>query len=104
MVCDSDLIFNYFRATPDNRIMLGGASLFNTFDYKENFHPYGVIKKLNTYWQRKFPEVPLTIEYQWPGLIGISKDVIPIAGKDKDHNSIYYIVGLCGFALGCCTG
>lgn len=104
MVSDSDLIFNYFRATPDNRIMLGGASLFNTFDYKENFHPYGVIKKLNTYWQRKFPEVPLTIEYQWPGLIGVSKDVIPIAGKDKYHDSIYYIAGCAGLPWAAALG
>ncbi|MFZ5953469.1 MAG: NAD(P)/FAD-dependent oxidoreductase [Candidatus Dependentiae bacterium] len=104
MVCDSDLIFNYFRATPDNRIMLGGASLFNTFDYKENFHPYGVIKKLNRYWQRKFPHVPLTIEYQWPGLIGVSKDIIPIAGKDKHHDSIYYIAGCAGLPWAAALG
>ena len=48
------------------------------------------------YFHTKFPAVSVEFEYMWPGLIGISKDVLPVAGFDKKMPSVYYIAGACG--------
>ena len=35
MVWDSKLIYNYFRITGDNRLLLGGANMWHTYTRKE---------------------------------------------------------------------
>lgn len=96
MVWDTDLIYNYFRLTPDNRLMLGGGSLLSTYAGKEQYHNQRIIKKLITYFSNKFASVNPEFEYIWPGLIGVTKDIMPIAGHDKDSPHIYYISGAAG--------
>jgi gamma-glutamylputrescine oxidase len=38
----------------------------------------------------KFPDIPFRLEYFWPGLIGVSKDFLPIAGKDPVMKHVYF--------------
>ncbi|BDC34743.1 oxidoreductase [Candidatus Dependentiae bacterium Noda2021] len=104
MAWDTDMIYTYFRSTPQNRILLGGANLLYTYDTKEKFHAPSMLKKFQNYWHSKFPHIPLQIEYMWPGLIGISKDMIPLAGHDKNHKSIYYISACSGLPWAAAIG
>ena len=32
----------------------------------------------------------------WPGLIGLSKDIVPIAGRDAQWPSVYYVLAGAG--------
>lgn len=96
MVWDTDLVYNYFRLTGDNRLILGGSNVFNTYASEEKHNPHAIVKKLTRYFDEKFPGVNPQFEYVWPGLIGITKDVFPIAGYDRTMPSVYYVTGATG--------
>jgi glycine/D-amino acid oxidase-like deaminating enzyme len=104
MVWDTDLIYNYFRIAGDNRLMLGGARLLSTYARHEHYNNPALVKKLTRYFKSYFPEVSLTFEYIWPGLVGISKDIIPVAGPDKNNPSIYYISAAAGLPWAAALG
>lgn len=104
MVWDTDLIYNYFRLGKDNRMLLGGASLLSTYASTPHYHNERMFYKLTNYFKTKFPDITVTFEYLWPGLIGISKDIMPIAGLDKHQNSIYYIAGAAGLPWAAALG
>jgi gamma-glutamylputrescine oxidase len=104
MVWDTDMIYTYYRPTSDNRILLGGGSLFSTYDTHKNYRSTHMFNKLTRYFHKKFPHLPINFEYMWPGLIGISKDIIPIAGFDKDSPSIYYIGAAAGLPWAAALG
>jgi gamma-glutamylputrescine oxidase len=104
MVWDTDMIYQYYRITGDNRLMLGGSDLLYTYSKNETHGNERVAKKLMRYCAQKFPSVPVEFEYMWPGLIGISKDVLPVAGFDKKMRSVYYIAGACGLPFAAALG
>jgi gamma-glutamylputrescine oxidase len=98
MVWDTELIYNYYRMTK-NRLLVGGGSLLSTYDRYENHHSTYMYNKLTNYFKSKFPDLTIQFEHMWPGLIGISKDVAPIAGRDKDMPSVYYIAAAAGLPV-----
>ncbi len=96
MVWDTDLIYSYYRITGDNRLLLGGSNLLYTYATQENHHNYAVVEKLTTYFKKKFPQINIHLDYFWPGLIGLTKDVMPIAGYDITNPNLYFISGAAG--------
>ncbi|HSC25535.1 MAG TPA: FAD-binding oxidoreductase [Candidatus Babeliales bacterium] len=104
MVWDTDMIYQYYRLTGDNRLMLGGSNLLYTYAKNEKHGNNHVAKKLLNYFNTKFPNVAVEFEYMWPGLIGISKDVFPVAGFDQRMPSVYYIAGACGLPFAAALG
>ena len=103
MAWDSDLIYTYFRIA-DSRLLLGGGSLLHAYDRSEKHHNRYVYNKLTRYWQKKFPQLELQFQQFWPGLIGLSKDIAPIAGRDKDYPSVYYIAAAAGLPIAATLG
>ncbi len=53
MTWDTDLIYQYYRITGDNRLLLGGADLFYTYAAMEKMHPKRILKKLTKYLQSR---------------------------------------------------
>jgi gamma-glutamylputrescine oxidase len=104
IVWDTELIYTYFRLTSDKRLLVGGSNLLTTYASREKHYNGCVIKKLQNYWHQKFPHVPVTFEYVWPGFIGISKDLLPIAGQDKTMSSVYYIAAAAGLPWAAALG
>ena len=96
MVWDTDMVYQYYRLTGDNRLMLGGSNVLYTYAKQETHNNNRVAKQLINYFAKKFPHISVQFDYIWPGLIGISKDVFPIAGFDQKMGSVYYIAGACG--------
>jgi gamma-glutamylputrescine oxidase len=103
MVWDTDMIYQYFRVTGDNRLMLGGADLLYSYA-DESHNNKRVAQKLMHYFKKRFPEICVEFEYMWPGIIGISKDVFPVAGFDREMQSVYYIAGACGLPFAAALG
>lgn len=91
MVWDTDLLYQYFRLVDGNRLLIGGSDLVAIFWGKEQHNLNRVFKKLNNYIKHKFPDININFNYFWPGLIGVSKDIMPIACEDKKNLNIYYI-------------
>ena len=101
---DTDLIYSYFRVARNNRLLLGGGSMLTTLssDEQHNYRP--IIKKLTNYFKDKFPQVNVQFEYVWPGLIGLSKDTAPLAGRDKQKPYIYFISAVAGLPIAAALG
>ncbi len=104
MMWDTDLIYTYFRLTGDNRLLLGGGNVLTSYDTVEKHNATRMAKQLIHYFKKKFPTIAVNFEYMWPGLIGISKDVVPIAGRDKNIPSIYYVTAATGLPWAAALG
>jgi len=85
---DTINLTNYFRRTPDNRIIYGGSGIGYPakMKYKE---------ELITLLTNVYPQLTGTkIDYFWGGIIGATVDKFPVIGKTED--GAYYSVGYTG--------
>jgi gamma-glutamylputrescine oxidase len=96
MIWDTDQLYEYYRIIKDGRLLLGGSTLTQTYALTPQHNNTAMHKKLNTYWNSKFPQYTPQFRYMWPGLLGVSKDIMPLAGRDAHEQSLYYIAGAAG--------
>ena len=95
MVWDSELDYRYVRPTGDGRLLIGGNRLSRTY-LSSSDDTGGVVKTLLDDVRRHLPGIgELDIEWQWPGYIGVSRDLLPIAGGLDAWRS----VAICGAGL-----
>lgn len=104
MVWDTELLYNYYRLTGDNRLLLGGSNLWFTYASQETHNSSYMAHKLITYFRKKFPQLPVEFVYMWPGLIGVSKDFRPVAGRDNTMKTVYYVGAAAGLPWAAATG
>ncbi|HEX2977987.1 MAG TPA: FAD-binding oxidoreductase [Candidatus Babeliales bacterium] len=104
MVWDTDLVYHYYRITGENRLLLGGARLIDTYAKKETHNNMSTAALLENYFEKKYPHFPVSFEYMWPGLIGVSKDLFPLAGRDQTMKSVYYIAAATGLPWAAALG
>ncbi len=104
MVWDTDLVYQYFRVTGGNRLLIGGSNVFYTYLPNEWHNPPGIAKKLYHYVKTRFPSINLELEYLWPGMLGVSKDLLPIAEQDETAKSVYYFGAAAGLPWAAALG
>jgi gamma-glutamylputrescine oxidase len=79
---DTDLIYQYFRLTGDGRLLVGGGRLRET--YAREHHDSDTPRRLQRWARRTFPALrDLQFECYWPGLIGVTRDLLPLAGPTR---------------------
>ena len=87
-------IGNYFRVTPDHRLLWGGRARFAMSD------PHSDVKSghvLQANLAKYFPQLAATrIDYCWGGLVDITVDRLPRAGQ---HDGLYYSMGYSGHGV-----
>ena len=104
MVWDSDLIYQYFRLTGDNRLLVGASSARYTYAAEEHEVVSRILEKMRSYVREKFPLTPVDFEYFWEGLIGVSKDLLPLAAQDPERPTISYVSGATGLPWAAALG
>jgi gamma-glutamylputrescine oxidase len=104
MVWDTDLIYQYYRIVDGNRLLIGAASMFYTYLAREIRRPVNVIGKMRRYLKTKFPALDLPLEYVWPGMIGVSKDFVPLVGRDLNLPNALFISGATGLPWAAALG
>lgn len=104
MVWDTDLIYQYFRIVEGNRLLLGASSLLYTYTKKESRSSSLILKKMKSYLKKKFPYLSVEFEYFWPGMIGVSKDFLPIVGRDPVMKNVYFSGAGAGLPWAAATG
>ncbi|MCI8210903.1 FAD-dependent oxidoreductase [Pseudomonas sp. S25] len=90
----SRMIGNYFRLTPDNRLLFGGRARFAmsnaTSDAKSG-------KVLRAAMVQMFPQLAsVKVDYCWGGLVDMTSDRLPRAGE---HEGVFYSMGYSGHGV-----
>jgi gamma-glutamylputrescine oxidase len=97
LVWDTDLVYQYFRLTADRRLLLGGGLLSRMYA-GERPNDAAAREHLLAYARARFPQLEhLRFEAMWPGLIGVTKDFLPLAGKIRGGDP--HFVALCSAGL-----
>ncbi len=104
LVWDSELVYNYFRVTPNNQLLLGGGSMLKGYASSPEHDSKYMFEKLTNYFKAKFPGLQVQFKTMWPGLIGLSKDIAPLAGRDKERPHLYYISAAAGLPIAAALG
>ena len=90
----SRMIGNYFRVTPDNRLLFGGRARFamsgGSSDAKSG-------KILQAAMAQMFPQLAqVKVDYCWGGLVDMTSDRLPRAGQ---HGGVYHSMGYSGHGV-----
>ena len=96
MYYDSKWFLNYFRLTPDGRMLWGGRNDLSTdLDLDDS------AKRLSKELYTVFPDLKdIPITHTWTGKLGLTFDLMPHIGKT---NGIYYAFGYGGHGLSIAT-
>jgi glycine/D-amino acid oxidase-like deaminating enzyme len=87
-------IGNYFRATPDNRLLFGGRARFAMSNPRSDQKSGDILRATLA---QVFPELrSVRIDYCWGGLVDMTADRLPRAGE---HEGMYYSMGYSGHGV-----
>lgn len=91
MTVDTKNFVNYFRVTPDNRLLFGGRARFATSNPASDMKSGLILQKSLI---EVFPELSNTrIDYCWGGMVDMTRDRLPRAGE---RNGLFYSMGYSG--------
>jgi glycine/D-amino acid oxidase-like deaminating enzyme len=91
MAVDTKNLVNYFRTTPDNRLLFGGRARFAVSNPNSDAKSGAILQAAL---HDVFPELrDARIDYCWGGMVDMTRDRLPRAGE---RNGIYYSMGYSG--------
>ncbi|TFZ05642.1 FAD-binding oxidoreductase [Ramlibacter henchirensis] len=91
MATDTKNLVNYFRTTPDNRLLFGGRARFAVSNPHSDEKSGEILRAAM---HDVFPDLPAPrIDYCWGGMVDMTQDRLPRAGE---RNGIYYSMGYSG--------
>ncbi len=103
--CIVNFGYDYWHWTGDGRLILGGcryADEHGERGFEEEVNPK-VQAALETFYRQTYPQYAgLRIERRWSGLMGFSRDGLPIIGTVGGDPSLWCAVGFTGYGLGIC--
>jgi glycine/D-amino acid oxidase-like deaminating enzyme len=91
-VCDMNEILDYYRLSPDRRLLYGGRCNYSGRD-PASIRATLVPRMLEIYPQLK----GVRIDYEWGGKIGIVLNRVPLLGRIRGN--VYYCQGYCGHGV-----
>jgi glycine/D-amino acid oxidase-like deaminating enzyme len=90
----SKIIGNYFRVTPDDRLLFGGRARFAMSNPRSDQKSGQVLQAALA---GMFPELAgVRIDYCWGGLVDMTADRLPRAGE---HDGLFYAMGYSGHGV-----
>lgn len=93
---DTSSPYLYFRATADNRIIMGGGDE----EFKDPIKRDKLLPKKEQYllkhFERRFPKIEFKLDYSWAGTFGETKDGLPYFGKPDPKKNEHYVLGFGG--------
>ena len=96
MFYDTKNFLNYFRLTPDGRLLFGGRNNLSI-----NLDPHESAQSLKQQMLRVFPELDnVPISHTWTGQLGLTFDLMPHIGR---LNGVMYALGYCGHGVSIAT-
>lgn len=99
--------YEYFRQLPDGRLLLGGMRETvpggDSFHYNEDPLPQ-VIEELERFLKNRFQFPMPKVEYKWAGLMGFSRDGLPIIGALPGESNLFFAGAYTGHGWGFAYG
>jgi gamma-glutamylputrescine oxidase len=89
MVWDSDLVYGYFRRAGENRVLVGGGNIRQTYARGPARDTLAAARHLKTYFDAHCPRMSITFDRVWSGMLGVSKDLLPVMGPHPLHDTIW---------------
>ncbi len=90
----SRIIGNYFRVTPDNRLLFGGRARFAMSSPRSDAKSGEILRAALA---QMFPQLAsVRIDYCWGGLVDMTADRLPRAGQ---HDGVYHAMGYSGHGV-----
>ncbi|MEU0589443.1 FAD-binding oxidoreductase [Streptomyces sp. NPDC006132] len=94
MASNSMNLLNYFRITPDHRLLFGGRARFAGSDQQSDAKSGRILHKTMT---EVFPQLTnARVDYCWGGLVDMSMDRMVHAGE---HDGLFYSLGYSGHGV-----
>lgn len=91
MTTDTKNLVNYFRNTPDNRLLFGGRARFAVSNPKSDAKSGAILREAMV---EVFPELAdARVDYCWGGMVDMTRDRLPRAGE---RDGVYYSMGYSG--------
>ena len=88
---DTRNFVNYFRTSPDNRLLFGGRARFAASDPKSDARSGEILRRDLA---KVFPELAsVRIDYCWGGMVDMTRDRLPRAG---DRDGVFFSMGYSG--------
>jgi gamma-glutamylputrescine oxidase len=94
-VCDNNFVLDYFRTTPDHRLLYGGRVSYSTRT------PHDLDRFMARRMAATFPQIgEREVEHAWGGFVDISMSRAPDFGRLPTHGDrVYYLQGFSGHGL-----
>lgn len=91
MTTDTKNLVNYFRTSPDNRLLFGGRARFAVSNPQSDLKSGAILRAALI---DVFPELAgARIDYCWGGMVDMTRDRLPRAGE---RNGLFYSMGYSG--------
>lgn len=91
MTTDTRNFVNYFRVTPDHRLLFGGRARFATSNASSDARSGAILRRAMV---GLFPELAdARIDYCWGGMVDMTRDRLPRAGE---RDGLFYSMGYSG--------
>ena len=93
-LCDQRVALDYYRLSPDRRLLFGGACHYSGRD------PADIAAYMRPKMLKVFPQLAsVRIDYQWGGMIGIGANRLPQIGRLPDHPNVFYAQAYSGHGV-----
>jgi len=93
---DSHFIYGYWRLTGDNRILLGGGSLWTTYARQDTWTSR-IIDRVTRRFREHWPSVRhVHFRQFWMGRIDMTRDLMPTVLREKEMPWVHYVLGCAG--------
>ena len=93
-MCDQRVALDYYRLSPDRRLLFGGACHYSGRD------PSNITAYMRPKMLKVFPQLEqVRIDYQWGGMIGIGANRLPQIGRLPDQPNVFYAQAYSGHGL-----
>ncbi|MGH4050068.1 MAG: NAD(P)/FAD-dependent oxidoreductase [Clostridium sp.] len=94
LIRDNNLIYNYYRTTSDNRIIIGGEDISfvqGIFNEKVASEKYNILEQRL---KSMFKDInDIEIEYKYCGAFASTKDNLGFLGEDPNNDKLWYCLG-----------
>lgn len=96
LIWESARPYTYFRATRDNRILVGGGDVPFATAHKQHSLIKAKAKSLERQFRRTFPDCEFERAFAWGGTFGATEDGLPYIGLSPEWTNAYFALGYGG--------